>query len=65
VRDALGALARHHVDAALAEVVVADAVAGRELEIAVVAHLRGDAVGELREVARGLLRRGSGTRSSP
>src|SRR5690606_40243439 len=39
VRDALGALAGHLFDTALAEVVVVDAVARGELHIAVVTHL--------------------------
>src|SRR5690606_31233834 len=52
VRDALGALPRHGVDRALAEVVVTDAVAGGELEVAVVAHLACDAVRELGERGR-------------
>src|SRR3954447_7891139 len=47
VRDAFGALSGHRGDAALAEVGVADAVPRRQLQVAVIADLAGDAVGPL------------------
>src|SRR5699024_3251759 len=49
VVDALRALPVHHVVGALAEVVMADAVAARQLEVAVVAHTPRHQVGELSE----------------
>src|SRR5690606_11485324 len=54
VRDALGALAGHLFDTALAEVVVVDAVARGELHIAVVTHLARHGIGEA--IHRGRLR---------
>src|SRR5690606_32780592 len=46
VRDALGAFTRDGLHAALAEIVVADAVARGQLEVAVVTDLAGDLVRE-------------------